>query len=157
MSNEITSRCSCCGKSLKNPESVAIGIGPECRTKLTNQRKKPSESGDLFPVSPVFDYWVSLVDSTPVLMIVDLCDEYGGKSVTNGAEEVLRDIEDRAGKPLPEHIIYKDTMGNWDRLIWKRPIVNFAPIKKGCPANKIKDCEAAEIAVFGKVRDKEDG
>jgi len=33
MHGKQTGRCSCCGRELENPESVALGIGPICREK----------------------------------------------------------------------------------------------------------------------------
>lgn len=44
------------------------------------------------------------------ILVVDLSEELGGRSVTNGSEEVIRHL-----KPTVP-VYYKDTMGNWDEI-----------------------------------------
>ena len=58
--------------------------------------------------------WRLLQDAPEFLLIQDTCDEYGGMSVTNGAEWVVEQL-------LPtlngRRLYYVDTMGNTDELL----------------------------------------
>ncbi len=46
------------------------------------------------------------------MLVVDLCDELGGRSVTNGAEEVIHYLQPHAD----QRVLYQDTMSQWDEL-----------------------------------------
>lgn len=57
------------------------------------------------------------VDAPGFLGLID--QDCGSKSVTNDAENVIRDLT--AGYPVDEYVIlYQDSLGNWDRIVTKR-------------------------------------
>lgn len=72
---------------------------------------------DMFlPRPPAYSFQVCEYAGETVLCIVDEYDEINPTlSVTNGAELVLAEIAKKLSS-LPEIIIYRDTMGMWDRL-----------------------------------------
>lgn len=51
-----------------------------------------------------------------IICIVDLNE---GMSVTNDAENVIQDFEDKGLLTLEQLVIYRDSMGNWDQLLVK--------------------------------------
>lgn len=71
-------------------------------------------------------YFIEHIDSLEqIIRIVDL-DE--GMSVTNDAENVVREVN--AQRP-GYRILYRDTMGNWDELLHDNGIFQgFAPYRK---------------------------
>lgn len=68
----------------------------------------------MFGHKPNFEHAMRDAGKTKVLCIVDL--DHGAMSVTNGAEIVLADMA-REYDSLPTWIIYRDSDGNWDRLL----------------------------------------
>ena len=98
--------CVCCGRWLTDPISVALRMGPVCRIR---QKEIEVRNHSLFAGCASFT--VELVDG--VICIVDLDD---GPSVTNSAEAVIADVG-RQGFDLSLPVIYRDTMGVWDRLL----------------------------------------
>ena len=51
-----------------------------------------------------------------IICIVDLNQ---GMSVTNDAENVIQDFEEKGLLTLEQLVIYRDSMGNWDQLLVK--------------------------------------
>lgn len=99
--------CSICGRGLRNPVSVTIGIGPVCRSRLKVCRSEGSF--DMF--MPDFSYHIH----DGVLIIEDL--NLGGLSVTNGAEAVINRIGLDGDAFLELPVIYRDTEGRYDRIL----------------------------------------
>lgn len=95
---------------------------------------------------PRYSARVDVFNGKPVLRIWDTSDSYDGAvSVTNAAERVLTELKKELGE-LPQTIIYKDTMGLWDRMIHGGDgRVTFAPIVAGQKGN-YDETEAAELA-----------
>jgi|GEM_PF-1638613 len=66
---------------------------------------------------PVYSYSLKTFAGRTVLSIVDRYDGANPSlSLTNGIEGVLQAIQIKLGE-LPELIIYRDTAGEWDRLL----------------------------------------
>ncbi|HEY0793934.1 MAG TPA: hypothetical protein VGD78_22925 [Chthoniobacterales bacterium] len=64
-----------------------------------------------------------------VLKIWDL--NLGNRSVTNDAENVLSKVEAAEGRSFAGFpILYRDSMGVWDRLIWDGQEVRFIPLRE---------------------------
>lgn len=99
---------------------------------------------------PRFDAVIATVNGKPLLRIWDVSESYtSAPSVTNSAEYVLDQLEKENGT-LPDHIIYKDTLGCWDRMIrGEDGKVTFAPIVPGRKSIE-DDEEAAQLATGGK-------
>jgi hypothetical protein len=95
-----------CGRHLKNPVSIEIGMGPVCAGR---HRKKSGKTFDMFRAN--FTY--KIIDG--VICITDLDT---GKSVTNDVENVLSDISAQVGteEMLLRPIIYCDSMQTWDGI-----------------------------------------
>lgn len=98
-----SSRCWVCHRGLKDPVSIALGVGPVCRIKgkkiMVGQRS-------IFEPQSAYDYWLD----GNLLCIVDLNQ---GMSVTNDMERVLAKIN--ATTPLQgKKVIYRDSDGIWD-------------------------------------------
>jgi hypothetical protein len=67
--------------------------------------------------------WSVYALTADTVFIVD--DDLGGRSVTNAAEQVCRDCFATFGNRA---IVYRDTMGRWDRLVHAAGLfVGFAP------------------------------
>lgn len=99
---------------------------------------------------PRYSARVDQFNGQDVLRIWDVSDSYTAAiSVTNAAEQVLAEIKKDLGS-LPRIIIYKDTLGVWDRMIpGADGQVVFAPIVAG-KRGDYDDREAAELAAGGK-------
>lgn len=81
-----------------------------------------------------------------LLRIWDLYDDnFPTMTVTNGAEEVLSGLQGNLGK-LPALIIYKDSSGDWDRMLWNGKRVGFKRIAPNAP-RLLSDEQAMDIAV----------
>ena len=64
-----------------------------------------------------------------VLKIRDL--NLSNRSVTNDAENVLQKIEAVEGRSFAgRKIMYRDSMGFWDRLAWDGQEVRFIPLRE---------------------------
>lgn len=76
---------------------------------------------------PNYSHHISKYNGVQVLCIQD----NGGEnmSVTNGAEIVLKELTAEYGT-LPELIIYQDSDGIWDRIIWNGTTVVFAALRE---------------------------
>lgn len=97
--------CGACGRPLADPRSIAVGIGPVCAGKgrgIVNKGEIEMEHRATYTVS----------DQAAAIVVED---RGGGRSVTNGAEEVIEDLRAR-GLDLAKPVIYRDTMGRWDVL-----------------------------------------
>ena len=76
-----------------------------------------------------FDYWFD--PTNKILFIEDLYEKYFSvitnlRTITNNIETVLERIIDDSGKELSEYkIMYKDTDGVWDGLIYDNGNVLF--------------------------------
>ncbi|MFW5407756.1 hypothetical protein B7L51_003965 [Pectobacterium brasiliense] len=100
---------------------------------------------------PKFTANINVINGQRILRIWDCSDAYpDAMSVTNGAEYVLNQLEQENG-PLPDLIIYKDSLGQWDRMN-RLPCgsVEFAPIVPGVKSIT-DDNEAAQLATGGKL------
>ncbi len=110
MNNRSNSACSSCGKSLTDPVSVELGIGPVCRTQ-NKIRELEEKTINMFANRSRYDWGI-----TPDGKVLYITDEGGLKSVTNDMENVLRDItETIAIRDLKNlRIMYRDSIGIWD-------------------------------------------
>lgn len=108
-SKKSACKCYCCGKSLTDPISIQLGIGPICRvTVKTNQFE--DKTGNLFAFRSDYDYRID----DNILAIEDL---NGFKSVTNDIENILNDIIKAEQLNIWNFkIMYKDSMGIWDGI-----------------------------------------
>ncbi|MCS4264976.1 hypothetical protein [Serratia sp. BIGb0163] len=82
---------------------------------------------------PVYRSELSVYDGVQLLRIWDLYDDANPTmTVTNGAERVLSELQAILGT-LPALIIYKDSGGEWDRLIWDGRFAAFRSVMPGAP------------------------
>jgi hypothetical protein len=117
--------CRVCGRALKNPKYVELGVGPVCAGKVAAAR--PNYVQRVPPL--VSDFEVVQVTDEAV-WIIDL--DRGGASVTNDADRV---VEDLAAKYGARRIIYRDSIGNWDELRHEAGrFLGFAPARDMEPA-----------------------
>lgn len=123
MSEANQSKCSACGRALKNPKWVERGIGPICA------RKAGIKKGDfaLYAETRRSNYSVTSVHDG----IVWIVDNNIGRSVTNDAENVTMELNQQ----FPHHrIIYRDTIGQWDELVHTNGVfVKFKPARDMAP------------------------
>lgn len=109
--------CSECGRALTDPKSVQAGIGPVCRGKgcATNGGEKNMHR--------------ARYTCTEQAVCIALEDRDQGKSITNDAEAVIRDLSER-GLPIGvKPVIYRDTSGQWDMLRVKNgAFAGFVPL-----------------------------
>lgn len=57
-------RCKACGRRLTDPESKALGYGPECYESIFGKQEKTKRSADMSPADerPVCDGQISMFD-----------------------------------------------------------------------------------------------
>lgn len=111
----MTESCRACGRPLRDPESVATGVGPKCATRA----RPPSEI--MFRAE-----WFSEVIGG-VLVIFDR--DCGSMSLTNDADRVLAEEARRRGAAMPATVIYRDSTGRYDRLRHRAGVFGgFSPI-----------------------------
>jgi ferredoxin len=85
------------------------------------------------------------------LILWDQSNEKGGRTITNSAEQVLRDAIKNCPK-IPNMVVYKDQTGRWNRIYClpdsksRLRFVSIAPIRKGSPA-LWEDCLIFNICV----------
>lgn len=112
MNNSNASACYSCGKTLSDPVSVELGIGPVCRVK-NKMDEFQERTRNMFANRSEYDWGM-----TPDGKILYITDEGGLKSVTNDLENVLQDIQETI--PLRDlvnaRIMYRDSMGIWDGI-----------------------------------------
>jgi hypothetical protein len=112
--------CSVCHKPLTDALSVQLGMGLVCRLNL---KTAEARRRDLFNSIARACYDYEIVDG-----VVCIIDNDRGKSVTNDAEKVIADLCND-GIDLSMPVIYRDTMGVWDRLLVAGgTFAGFAPI-----------------------------
>lgn len=99
---------------------------------------------------PKFTARIDVINEQQILRIWDCSDAYpDAMSVTNGAEYVLEQLEKEYAF-LPELIIYKDSLGSWDRMLRSSTgNITFSPIVPGMKSIEDDD-EAALLAAGGK-------
>lgn len=98
-----------CGRTLTDPVSVMLRIGPVCR--LTNKNKTYNEQTiNMFSNSAVYDWW----EEDNIIFIEDKGTIE--RSVTNDIENVLQDIKQTGQSLEAKKIIYKDSYGVWDGI-----------------------------------------
>lgn len=113
-------KCKFCHKKLTDALSVDLGLGPVCRLNL--KIAEPTRR-DFFNLGTRACYDYEIVDG-----VVCIVDNDRGKSVTNDANKVIADLCND-GIDLSMPIIYRDTMGVWDRmLVVGGRFAGFAPI-----------------------------
>lgn len=82
---------------------------------------------------PVYRSELSVYDGVQLLRIWDLYDDANPTmTVTNGAERVLSELQATLGT-VPVLIIYKDSNGEWDRLVWDGRFAAFRSVMPGMP------------------------
>ena len=99
--------CRICHKPRKDAISVKLGIAPVSRLNGKLDDAEP----DLFKAQTHACYDYEVVDR-----VVCIVDNDRGNSVTNDAENVIADLFND-GIDLSMPVIYRDTMGTWDRLL----------------------------------------
>lgn len=101
--------CRCCGRSLTDPISVELGMGPICRIHQKTSRMQ-EQTLNLFGNRAQYT-WDRDGD---IIAIVDADNGYG-PSVTNDIQNVLRYIALELGEGLQDYrILYRDSRGIWD-------------------------------------------
>lgn len=110
--------CKVCGRTLKNPKYVAMGIGPVCARKAgINVSGAHTKAGNTRS-----DWRHEWVDG--ILVIYDL--NLGGMSVTNDMENVLKCI---GAKPT-DTILYQDSELYFDQVsLTESGSIIFFPIR----------------------------
>jgi len=128
--------CVICGRPLKNPESIERGMGDICASKyasFTHKESKKAKYG-AFSNTPKYSYRIIHIGNRRVGVVIDESDGCACPSVTNAVEMVAKEIG-------VEHIVYRDTMGNWD--YWDKK--GFAPLAQNGKPTKDMD-KAIEVA-----------
>lgn len=95
-------QCAVCGRSLKDPESLKRGIGPECLAKLQAKVAQATKSG--LPVAP--EYWTLTEADIPTGPDTKL---YRGSRL-HGTAQVYVDEAGGASHPLA-HVVYHSPTG----------------------------------------------
>lgn len=125
-----TNCCTRCHRMLKDAKSVELGMGPVCRTKaaLTSIARHVQRIPSLADRRAHYD----TVKMTPEIVWIRDRDEDGVISVTNDAENVVKELHN---KYPGARIIYQDTMGAWDELKHdsKGTFTGFAPARDMLP------------------------
>lgn len=104
------------------------------------------------PLPPSYSYEVLFFAGYYVLCVTDEFDpEQPSITVTNSAKHVLKKIE--ADIELPELIIYKDTQGEWDRLVVNESgaFVGFSPVFPGLDERPTDLDDALQLLVTSQV------
>lgn len=102
-------KCRICGRALKNPKWIDLGIGPTCASK---QGAKPSHTQRIPQLTERRAHY-DIVKVTSTIVWIRDRDEDGVVSVTNDAENVVKELHN---KYPGARIIYQDTMQAWDEL-----------------------------------------
>ncbi|MGF1696463.1 hypothetical protein L4C54_12385 [Vibrio lamellibrachiae] len=85
------------------------------------------------------------------LMLWDESKQNGGRSITNSAERVLKDVITLCPQ-VPNIVVYKDNSGRWDRIFClpdarkRLRFVSIGPIRRGSPA-LWEDCLIFNICI----------
>lgn len=104
--------CRVCRRTLKNPKHAAAGIGPVCARKggIAKAGLRFDQGGADFGYE---------ITTGGVLIIEDL--NRGNISVTNDMENVLK----KCGATPGQTIIYKDSAGTYDQVLYDGGRVKF--------------------------------
>jgi len=102
--------CRICGKPLKDPMSVELGMGPVCRV-ASKLKDVQGRQQDLFGNGRASYTWETRGD------VICITDHDRGRSVTNDADRVIEDLVECLGSLAGKRVIYRDTMGVWDELV----------------------------------------
>lgn len=118
--------CNICHRPLKNPISIARGMGSTCARKVRADQYK-LKSPSLFSM-PDFIWGYD----GNVIWLKDR--NLGGRSLTNGMEDVLKYLHDDIGlNPENLNIIYQDSEGMWDHVKatkkWNTWHIHYLPIQ----------------------------
>ena len=119
-----TNCCTRCHRMLKDPVSVALGMGPVCRAKSQGPAHHVGRPDGIH----ASEYKIVRLSSEFIWI-----EDTGTNclSVTNDAENVVAIIAARYGN---RRIIYKDSSGNWDELKHAgASLTGFAPARHLAP------------------------
>lgn len=111
----IHTNCRICGKELTDPVSIESGIGPVCRMQL----KIENMNLTMLFVNRAQYTWEKHG------YIISIIDMNSGKAVTNDINNILKEINHSlgVGESIDIYrVIYRDTMGIWDRVKHKGTI-----------------------------------
>lgn len=111
--NKASSRCYVCGRPLRNPASIAKGVGSVCGGgfKRSYRKKQCQHTKEMFNAE--YDY--RMRGDTLVIYDANL----GAKSVTNDMENVLLRCIREVGKPNHDTpIVYMDSDGRYDGVLY---------------------------------------
>src|SRR6185437_779905 len=127
-------RCSECGRKLKSPESIKLGIGTICRRKLNPSSQvpkfkfKPRQNFNQIDIfRPTYSYQI-------IEEVIVIVDHDQGRTVTNAAEQVISEIRAEMGdKFFGNKVISRDTDTIWDGLEMddNGNFKGFYPLRKG--------------------------
>lgn len=137
-----STHCLRCNRPLKDPHSIALGIGPECRMKQKQEGSR-GPTLDLFGGCKYYSH-----TEQEVLIIIDM--GQGGRSVTDDIENVLIELKAEI-KALPNPIIiYRDQLEIYDgvRLDEHGQFQEYYPLNTQDRAKAIK--KAKQKAQKGK-------
>src|SRR3990167_5913384 len=109
--------CLKCKRPLKNAVSIAMRMGPVCRSK-----QEWKGTNDMFTARAQYRWYMS----DDILCIEDLG---GAKSITNDMERILKEISSE------QHcegaiIIYRDSEGVWDGVRFRNGVVTFYSVNE---------------------------
>jgi hypothetical protein len=131
----MSAACKVCHRTLRNPASILIGIGPVCARKSPNGAATGQTNLPLdMTTEPQSHFTIQAVTADAVL-IIDLDD--GAVSVTNDAAAVVAHLLARFGNPARcdvrgPRIIYRDSMMLWSELRHAGgSFVGYAPLTDG--------------------------
>jgi hypothetical protein len=99
---------------------------------------------------PAYHYDFIDCNGLPILIIFDdYSDEFPTPTVTNSIDRVLHDIFVKEGL-LPEFIIYKDSAGEWDRVVafMDGTFIRFQPIAPRLNTRITDDTTAIELVIL---------
>lgn len=140
--------CRCCGRPLKDPDSINIGIGPVCRME-SKAAEASDPNGSIF--GPRADY-----SHVVECGIVCITDNDNGKSVTNDVENVLKDLVGFGYDLDNLKVIYRDTMGIWDEIVVKNRLFlefrNLGERSRLSAMEKVKRGITVKLTVIERMR-----
>ena len=113
----MVAKCKVCGRPLKNPASIAAGMGKICAQKsgaLITEKVRPGEQRLIFGNTPKASYIYEVEDD--IISIIDLD---GEKTLTNDMEKVIHEIETEENIDATQYkIMYCDSQGIWDGVTY---------------------------------------
>lgn len=105
----MAERCYACGRPLRDPASQRAGIGPVCAAIGAKRRY------DVEPMLFRSSYSWEIIDGALVMF-----DKGGSVSLTNDIERALREVAATLGDGMPDVVIYRDSLGTYDRIRHRR-------------------------------------